>query len=115
MELIFKTKSGAELYQDLDHTFISTNPCEVLACIKEDIESSSLMDRIMAQSLLEAIAESQHGIFFDPKGPKNILTDKKGCFLVVDIEGNSMFGMSNPIRIEKLAVEKLKFPMQVIV
>ena len=38
MELIFKTNSEVELYQDLDGSYISTNPAEVLCSIFEDNE-----------------------------------------------------------------------------
>lgn len=99
MELIFKTNSGVELYQDLDHSYISTNPAEVLCCIFEDLKSKDLLSKVNAQFLLLQIAK-EGGIYYNPKGPKKVLSDKRLCFLASDSAGNNLFGWSTATKFD---------------
>ena len=99
MELVFKTNSEVELYQDLDHSYISTNPAEVLCCIFEDLKSEDLLSKVNAQFLLLQIAK-EGGIYYDPKGSKRILSDKRLCFLASDSEGNNLFGWSTATKFD---------------
>ena len=99
MELIFKTNSGVELYQDLDHSYISTNPAEVLCSLFEDLKSEELMDRINGEFLLNQIAENG-GIYYDPKESKKVLSDKRLCFLASDSKGNNLFGWSTATKFD---------------
>jgi len=99
MELIFKTNSEVELYQDIDGSYISTNPAEVLCSIFEDLKGEDFIANINAQFLLIQIAE-KGGIYYDPKGSKKVLSDKRLCFLASDSEGNNLFGWSTATKFD---------------
>ena len=114
MELIFKTNSGVELYEDLDHTFISTNPAEVLACIMEDKRSGDIFSKICATDLLKAI-EDAGGIWYNPEGPKKILSCKKSIFIAKDEKGNSLFGFSSTVAMDFQVHKNLSKPCRLIV
>ena len=99
LKLIFKTNSEVELYQDEEGDYMSTNPAEVLCCIFQDINGKDLRSKINAQFLLLQIAK-RGGIYYNPEGPKKVLSDKKLCFLASDSEGNNLFGWSTATKFD---------------
>lgn len=114
MELVFKTHSGVELYEDLDHTYKSTNPAEVLACLMQDNKSGEFLAKIHSAYLLAQI-EAAGGIWYDPDGPKKILSCKKSIFIAKDEKGNSLFGFSSTVAMDFQVHKNLSKPCRLIV
>ena len=109
MELIFKSDSGVELYQDADNSYVSTNPAEVLASIFEDLKSEDFFSKVNAQCLLLQIAK-EGGIHYNPKEePKRVLSDKRLVFFASDSKGNNLFGYGSASKFDAEAYKQLKY------
>lgn len=109
LKLVFKTNSEVKLYQDVDHSFISTNPAEVLASIFEDLKSEDFVAKLNAQLLLLKIAE-QGGIYYNPEeGPKKVLSDKRLVFFASDSKENNLFGYGSASKFDAEAYKRLKY------
>lgn len=54
-QLLFKTANGVSLLQEDNGGLVSTNPCEIVAALKEDCKSSDFIDVWHATDMLSTI------------------------------------------------------------
>lgn len=105
MKLIYETSTGIKLLQDEAGEFFSTNPAEVICCVIDDAASSSILDVMLATSLLDDLIK-QGGIHYMDT-PKRIKSDKRCVFLAQDEEGGNLLGISSALRFDFSVKEKL--------
>ena len=71
MKELFETPSGIKLFQDEDHSLVSTNPAEVLCTFLGMKQSNNGLKQLVAEKFLN-ICHEHGGIFMDAEGPKEI-------------------------------------------
>ena len=105
MEHIFETNTGVGLYFDGDK-YISRNPAEVLACLRQDAVSKDFYSRLASMSLMDEI-QQKGGIYYSEKEPKRIMSNKQGVFLAED-DARQVFGFASSYKFDTEMFNNLK-------
>lgn len=113
MEKIFKTNTGVILYQDLDHSFVSSNPAEVLASLFEDLKNEDDIDGALNAAVLLLEINKQHGIYCNQEEkPVRVLSEKRGIFIAIG-SNKALTGISSATAFDLEVLKKLEYPIVV--